>query len=253
MVNFWFLPAKLARSIGWSDSTSVHSQNLSFVSSEGQTTPGYNIGYQYYLCQIVCAAVLLWSCLISTAQAESLFDFFGDGADQIDDYGTAFDPPSVLPVIELTNELGESFALGQLRGYSTILFFGFTHCPHVCPTTLAVLRAVRKNLPADEAKKLQIWLITVDPMRDSPERLKEYLSKFGPSFHGARAELGVLVPLFKSLGVGYSFLADESGGNYQVEHTTAIYLLDEDAKLVRIYSAPFNEQRLTHSLAQQLK
>lgn len=200
---------------------------------------------------IVCVALMLWVCAADITQAAGLsaaFQTYGGG-----DYGTAVVPPKPLPVIELVNELGEPFATTDLKGHPTILFFGFTHCPHVCPTTLAMLRGIRERLPAEEAEKLQIWLVSVDPMRDTAEQMREYLTNFGPGFHGARADLGELVPLFKSMGVGYAYRADEDGGSYDVDHTTTIFLLNNDAALARVYTSPHDADGLLRSLREQLK
>jgi len=200
---------------------------------------------------IVCAALLLSLCAAGVVQAAGLsaaFQTYGGG-----DYGTAVEPPKALPAVELVNELGEPFALTDLKGHPTILFFGFTHCPHICPTTLSMLRGIRERLSAEQAEKLQIWLVSVDPMRDTAERMREYLSNFGPGFHGARADLGVLVPLFNSMGVGYAYRADENGGSYDVDHTTTIFLLNSDAALARVYTSPHDADGLLRSLRQQLK
>ncbi|MBL4622379.1 MAG: SCO family protein [Immundisolibacteraceae bacterium] len=164
-------------------------------------------------------------------------------------YGTPITPPTGLPEIELTDEQGNPMQLADLTGHPTLLFFGFTHCPHICPTTLSMLRGIRGRLPESVAEQLQVWLISVDPMRDSPEQLKTYLANFGAGFHGATADLGVLVPLFQQLGIGYSYKADEQGGGYDVGHTTTIFLLNNEARLSRVYTAPHDVTELLGSLS----
>ena len=168
-------------------------------------------------------------------------------------YGTPITPPTQLPTMQLTDELGQPMQLADLRGHPTLLFFGFTNCPHICPTTLSMLRGVRERLPADISERLPVWLISVDPMRDDPAQLKTYLANFGPGFHGATADLGLLVPLFKQLGIGYSYKADEQGGGYDVGHTTSLFLLDDEARLSRVYTAPHDATELLGSLEQILK
>ena len=194
---------------------------------------------------------LLWVMTLGVGQAAELpkiFQGYGGG-----DYGTAIDPPKPLPEIALVDEQGEPFSFTKLKGQQTILFFGFTHCPHVCPTTLAMLRGIRERLPAAQAEKLQVWLISVDPMRDTPEVMREYLSNFGPGFHGARADLGDLVPLLIDMGIGYSYRADEEGDSYDIDHTTTIFLLNSDAALARVYTSPHDAVGLMRSLRQELK
>ncbi len=195
-------------------------------------------------------ALLIGSLLVVTPSvADSLAAI---AAYQDGEYGTGIDPARPLPAVELTNEMGETFTLNQLKGHLTLLYFGFTHCPHICPTTLAMLRGVRERLPAEMAKNLPVWLITVDPMRDTAELLREYVENFGPGFHGARADLWDLVPLLKALGVSYSYRADANGDNYDVGHTTTIFLLDDEARLARIYSSPYDASNLLESLRQQV-
>lgn len=202
---------------------------------------------------IVCAALFTLVAIFGNGaiQAAGLSDAFKTYA--AGDYGTEINPPTSLPDIELTNELGESFTLSQLKGSPAILFFGFTHCPHVCPTTLAMLRGLRERLPTEVAAALPVWLISVDPMRDTPKVMRDYLANFGTGFHGARADLGVLVPLLKSLGVGYAYRADEQGGSYDVDHTTTIFLLNDNAELARVYTSPHDADRLLGSLRKELK
>ena len=168
-------------------------------------------------------------------------------------YGTPITPPAALPDIELTDEQGQPMQLADLEGHPTLLFFGFTHCPHICPTTLSMLRGIRERLPPAVAEQLQVWLISVDPMRDTPEQLKTYLTNFGAGFHGATADLGLLVPLFKQLGIGYSYEVDEQGGGYDVGHTTTIFLLNDQARLSRVYTAPHDATALLGSLSTVLK
>ena len=196
-------------------------------------------------------AALLWTMIPGTAAASALPEVFqGYG---VGDYGTAIEPPKPLPEIALTDEQGKPFSFEQLKGQASLLFFGFTHCPHVCPSTLAMLRGVRERLPVSQADQLQIWLISVDPMRDTVEVMRDYLSNFGPGFHGARADLGELLPLFQAMGIGYSYRADETGDNYDIDHTTTIFLLNSEVGLSRVYTSPHDAVGLLRSLRQELK
>ncbi|MEL0082680.1 MAG: SCO family protein [Gammaproteobacteria bacterium] len=222
--------------VGVAEGGGLSGSKYSFVASQ----PARNI-----LVLLFC-----WLGLAAAAPAAGLADAYKSYP--AGEYGTAINPPKALPEVALMNEFGEAVAADALQGHITLLFFGFTHCPHICPTTLSMLRGIRDRLPAGQAQQLQVWLVTVDPMRDSAERLKQYLANFGPGFHGARAELGELIPLLQALGVGYSYRADENGESYDVDHTTSIFLLNGRGELARVYTSPHDAQRLLASLKKEL-
>lgn len=204
-----------------------------------QSPPQYN-GSSPASWSAVISAVLLGLCLHGVAVADQ------------HDYGTQIDPPRPLPAVTLEDQSGDAFTWVDRQGRPALLFFGFTHCPHICPTTLSLLKGVRDRLPAGLAEQLEVWLVTVDPMRDSSEILRAYLQNFGEGFYGARADLGVMVPLFKTLGIGYAYRADEGGG-YDVDHTTSVFLLDPRGNLSHVYTAPHDAQELLRSVQGRLQ
>ena len=167
-------------------------------------------------------------------------------------YGTVINPPRPLPEVTLEDQFGQPFTWADRQGGPALLFFGFTHCPHICPTTLSLLKGVRDRLPVELAEQLEVWLVTVDPMRDSREILSAYLSNFGEGFNGARADLGELVPLFKAFGIGYAYRVDEAGG-YDVDHTTSVFLLDPAGNLSHVYTAPHDPDGLLQSVRGRLQ
>ncbi|PYY67340.1 cytochrome c oxidase assembly protein, partial [Pseudomonas jessenii] len=89
-----------------------------------------------------------------------------------------------LPDVTMTNQDGQPVTINELKGKWSLLFFGYTFCPDVCPTTLAQLRQIKSELPPEAVDKLQIVLVSVDPNRDTPKQLKQYLSYFDPQFIG---------------------------------------------------------------------
>src|SRR5512137_749852 len=99
---------------------------------------------------------------------------------------TIFVPPRALPPLELVGQDGKPFGPRFLEDHWTLVFFGFTHCPDVCPTTLTVLKQVQKLLGTlPEAQQPRVMLVSVDPERDTPERLRDYVQFFDRSFMGA--------------------------------------------------------------------
>ena len=97
--------------------------------------------------------------------------------------GTSYEPANPAPEFELTQGNGSSFRLSEKRGDVVLLFFGYTSCPDVCPTTLSEMKRVMADLGAD-AERVQVVFVTVDPERDTPEKLKDYVSIFNPAFIG---------------------------------------------------------------------
>ena len=140
-----------------------------------------------------------------------------------------------------------------------MLFFGFTHCPDVCPTTLARLAGVQRRLPEAIRPRVRFMLVSVDPMRDTPERLAEYVGQFGPDFVGATAALGQLAPLLAELGVSYAYTAQPTGEHaahaghaapaYTVTHSETVYVLDPQARLYAVFTDPKDDYALLRELS----
>lgn len=135
-----------------------------------------------------------------------------------------FDPPRQAPDFSLSGSHGDEFTLSKQRGKLIVLGFGFTHCPDICPTTLATLAQAYKNL-GSLAKDVQIIYVTVDPERDSVERLREYMNHFNPAFTGLTGTPEQLADVRKAYGI---IAAKEvhNDGNYEVHHSSYLYLID---------------------------
>ena len=143
-----------------------------------------------------------------------------------------------LPPITLVAHDGTPFDLTRLRGHYTLLFFGFTHCPDVCPTTLSELAAASRalaDLPA--ADRPAVVMISVDPKRDTPAVLADYVAHFDPAFTGATGPDAALTALTQSLGAVYE-VGPEVDGAYRVDHTAAVFLINPDAALLAVFPPP---------------
>ena len=136
-----------------------------------------------------------------------------------------FDPPRAAPDFTLRGSDGGDLSLGRYRGKVVILFFGYTHCPAVCPTTLATLAAAHKKL-GDEAKDLQVVYVTVDPDHDDVTRLREYLANVNPTFRGATGTEAALAAVRRDYGVSATKL--EEG---LFNHTSSTFLIDRAGML----------------------
>lgn len=142
-------------------------------------------------------------------------------------HGTVLDPPNRAPNFVLADQDGATFQLQDQRGKIVLLYFGFTSCPDICPTTLADLAATRQRL-GDDAKQIQVVLITVDPERDTQQRLKRYVSLFDTSFIGLRGTQEQMAPIMKDYGVSATKrpLPDSALG-YTVDHSAFVYVIDQ--------------------------
>ncbi len=144
------------------------------------------------------------------------------------------DPPRELVDFALPASTGESLSLSDLQGSYTLLFFGYTHCPDFCPTTLANWQRLKQDL-GETGEQLNYVFISVDGERDTPEVLARYLSRFDPAFVGMSGEPGMLAEIAPDYGLEYILHTDE-GENYSVDHTTRTYLIDPQGRLVRVFS-----------------
>ena len=149
--------------------------------------------------------------------------------------GTWLPQPRPLPEFSLTDQSGRPFTLESLKGHPTLVFFGFTHCPDVCPTTLAKLARVTKtaNVPG-----LQVLLVSVDPQRDTPEQLERYVHAFNPDFGAVTGKPEEIERVAKEFGVAV-VKVDLAGGDYTVDHSAVVFLLNNQGQRVALFTPPF--------------
>ncbi len=143
-----------------------------------------------------------------------------------------------LGEFELLDHRGSAFGREDFAGRWSVLFFGFTHCPDICPTTLYDLARLQKEL-ANLSPGLvpDIYMVSVDVKRDTPEVMARYVTAFNESFTGLTGEAAQLEQLTGPLGVAYGTVPGE-GDEYEVLHTAALFLLDDRGELVAVASAP---------------
>lgn len=152
-------------------------------------------------------------------------------------------PAKALPSFRLDGP-GGAFANEGLRGHWTLLFFGYTHCPDVCPTALSLLRDVRGRLAGSGAPLPAVVFISVDPARDKPDLLGRYVPAFDPSFIGVTGSDEALAPLVKALGVFYQRNEKEDPRNYTVDHSAGLYLIDPTGRLQAVFMPPVTAERM---------
>jgi protein SCO1/2 len=176
----------------------------------------------------------------------------GDPAAMID-AGIILLPQSrTLPDLTLTNQLGEPVQVDQLKGKWSLLFFGYTFCPDICPTTLAQLRELKTKLPKEAVDNLNVVLVSVDPNRDTPDQLKKYLGYFDPQFQGLTGELGNIQKLANAVSIPF-IPGDTSKENYTVDHSGNLVVIGPDGTQRGFIRAPLNNAKLAVQIPELVK
>ncbi|MCY1423719.1 hypothetical protein D3C76_1040110 [compost metagenome] len=158
-----------------------------------------------------------------------------------------------LPDVTLTNQDGQPVAINELKGKWSLLFFGYTFCPDVCPTTLAQLRQIKSELPPEAVDKLQIVLVSVDPHRDTPQQLKQYLGYFDPQFVGLTPKsTDELQKVSNAVSIPF-IPADTNKPNYTVDHSGNLAVIGPDGTQRGFIRAPLNNAKLVAQLPVMLK
>lgn len=148
--------------------------------------------------------------------------------------GSLIEPPIQAADFNLTDQDGQPFRLSDQRENIVLIFFGYTHCPDVCPLTLSDFKWIKANL-GEQATKVRFVFVTVDPERDTAEVLKEYLSNFDPAFIGLTAAPETLEGVWKAYGVYQAKQQLGSAAGYLVDHTARTYLIDQQGNLRLTY------------------
>ncbi len=150
--------------------------------------------------------------------------------------------PSAKPIAEfkLIDQNGDSFTLENLKNQWTFVFFGYTHCPDVCPTSLSMLGRMMRLLEQDASLETlpQGLFISVDPERDTPELMAQFVPYFHPDFKGATGSHEELQKLTRQLGILYMKSDDGNQDNYLVDHSAAVILFNPDGKFHALFSVP---------------
>lgn len=158
--------------------------------------------------------------------------------------GTWLPRPRTFSDFQLTDQGGKAFSLAALRGHPSLVFFGFTHCPDVCPTTLVKLAQVKK---AAALPDLQVLLVSVDPQRDTPALMAQYVKNFDPQFIGLTGNPQVIAKMAAEFGVIVARV-ELTGGDYTMDHSAVVFLLDDKAREVGVFTPPFNVKQFAQDL-----
>jgi protein SCO1/2 len=164
--------------------------------------------------------------------------------------GFVFPEPRKLPAVELVDENGAPFTPHQFAGRWSFVYFGYTYCPDVCPLALIELAAVRQRLAAEQPEaSAAYYLVSVDPQRDTPERLREYVRYFDSTFHGLTGSPDAISVLAKAAETLFFVPPGQESENYLVSHSNNIVLVNPRGELEAIFTPPHSPEQLAADFA----
>ncbi|MCM8745573.1 SCO family protein [Thermomicrobium sp. CFH 73360] len=166
--------------------------------------------------------------------------------------GMLLDPPQDVPVVRLQGSDGQAHALTDFRGKVTVVFFGYTHCPDVCPMTASTVTRARELL-GNQADRIQFVFVSVDPERDTPERLASYLAKYDSSYIGLTGDEQAIQELATAFGVHYAKVQSTSALGYLVEHTASTFVLDREGRLRAVLPFGLTPEQMASDLRTLLR
>jgi protein SCO1/2 len=165
--------------------------------------------------------------------------------------GMAPEGPSIGGPFSLIDQYGHTATDADFRGKLMLIYFGYTYCPDVCPTTLATIAQAYEQLtPAEQAEVVPIF-ITVDPERDTVDQIAQYVDAFSPALIGLTGSPEQLAPVLKEFRV-YARKADTTSANYTVDHTSILYLMDKRGRYVDHFSSGLPARDIAAALKKQL-
>ena len=161
---------------------------------------------------------------------------------------TMLPEPRLLPEFSLTDQHDQRFTRDDLAGQWRLVFFGFTNCPDICPATLQQLAIARRRAMGDGDAFPGIVLVSVDPERDSPAAMAAYVGNFGDGVTGLTGSIEELMALTRPLGIYFSKSGDPDG-NYSVDHSSVVLLIDDAANWRAVFSAPHDVDSFVSDVA----
>jgi len=183
------------------------------------------------LLAVGCAAAIVgvWSALQLFGQDNAV-----RVADSVYQVATVFPQPRTLPAVNFTDQDEQAFTVERLAGHWTLLFMGFTNCGHICPMTMAKMRVIASELNG----AVDVVFVSVDPGRDTPMVIRDYVRSFDANFTGITGTKAELDKLANALGA--PLVVDVSADNYIVDHSSALFLLDPNGAFAGVVSAPLD-------------
>ena len=170
-------------------------------------------------------------------------------SEQLRDMGLyLIEPPRNLGSFNLMDSAGKEFLAEGFKGKWNMLFFGFTFCPDICPITMSMLSRIEKGLDNEDLDKIRIYLVTVDPDRDSPDQLKVYLENFSENFIGLTGGLDQIYNFATRVNAPFSPISNSKDPHYTVDHTGSIILINPEGNYAGFFRAPHNQDDIKKAI-----
>ncbi len=173
----------------------------------------------------------------------------------LDEYKTLgayfIDPPRQLAEFKLIDDTSKIFLPEEFAGKWNILFFGFTYCPDICPLTMKQMSDIKESL-GEYSDNLRVFLVSVDPDRDKPENLRQYLDNFDKNFKGLTGEIDQIYKFSTQVNAPFFPVVNSPEQNYTVDHSGSLVLISPDAKYAGFFRAPHDTAKITKALASLL-
>ena len=160
--------------------------------------------------------------------------------------------PSIGGPFSLVDQDGRTVTDADLKGKPTLIYFGYTFCPDVCPTTLLLMETAAEKLGPDGPKKVNLVFITIDPDRDTPKLMKGYVSNFGPTIEGLTGTPEQIAAVAKAYRVYYQKVPGKDGAPYLMDHSSIIYLLDRRGRFVTHFTDQSKAETIAAAVQRQL-
>lgn len=195
---------------------------------------------------------LLTALLLAAAAAAGFWlgaAHFGNAAEPPETSGWVYDRPRDPGPFELVDHRGDAFTPDAVRDGWHLWFFGFTHCPDICPMTLTTLDLVDRALHDGGHPRPGVLMVSVDPARDTPEQLRRYVPHFNPDFTGVTGTAGEIRRLTERLGVAVAYRANGGDGDYTVDHSSVLLLTGPDGLVRAAFQPPHDPDTLARDIA----
>jgi cytochrome oxidase Cu insertion factor (SCO1/SenC/PrrC family) len=160
--------------------------------------------------------------------------------------------PAIGGSFTLVDQNGKSFGSDRLKGKPTIIYFGYTYCPDVCPTSLLLMETAVEQLGPDAEKKVNLVFITIDPERDTPDLIKGYVSNFGPTIVGLTGSPEQIAAAAHAYRVYYQKVPSKDGGPYLMDHSSILYLLDRNERFITHFTHEAKAEAIKAALSKLL-
>ena len=201
--------------------------------------------------------ITVGACLgfMSLIMALFLSKFYTPRELTLDEYKTLgayfIDPPRQLAEFKLIDDTSKIFLPEEFAGKWNILFFGFTYCPDICPLTMKQMSDVKESL-GEYSDNLRVFLVSVDPDRDKPENLRQYLDNFDKNFKGLTGEIDQIYKFSTQVNAPFFPVVNSPEPNYTVDHSGSLVLISPEAKYAGFFRAPHDTAKMAKALASLL-